>query len=311
MDFIAIDFETADCKNSIPCSLGITLAKNNIIAKRMSFLINPEIQISPYNTRIHGITNEMVNSSPAFPNIWSQIELLFRHYPVVAHNATFDLSVQEKVSDRYNIKLPIITYYCTLELYRINYPKLKGYRLDEICSYFNINLVKHHCCNDDSCAAAELMLRLLNDEQTTIFGHSKDIYEIGNEDHYSSDKTIRENKPANKYCIELPKYERAHTTYDNIETIKFKNSKFVITGDFENYSRLEIQSIIESKGGICTNSVSSKTDYLIVAYQNLNAIKDIKDIKSEKLIKAERLRNDGNKIKIISDNNFLNIIKKG
>lgn len=42
------------------------------------------------------------------------------------------------------------------------------------------------------------------------------------------------------------------------------DKKFVITGSLENYSRDEIKSIIETYGGKCSDSVSKKTDVVIV-----------------------------------------------
>lgn len=313
MDFIAIDFETASGKSSAPCSLGIVLVKNNIINERLSFLINPETSISPYNSKIHGITDNMVTTSPTFPEVWEQIKVFFQHYPVVAHNASFDLSVLEKAAKRYKINLPVIIYYCTLELYRINYPELSDYKLNDICNYFNMDLKNHHCCDDDSCAAAQLMIKLSNNEEAIVYGHTKYTNQNNYDNDYNSDDYIEKEYPESKYnkMFEDPVYEEAHTTYDNMESIQFEDSKFVITGDFEKYSRSDIQNIIESRGGTCSSSVSSKTDYLIVAYQNLKVIKNSEDVKSTKLIKAEELRTSGCKIKIISDENFIEIIERG
>jgi DNA polymerase-3 subunit epsilon len=303
MDFIAIDFETTDIKNRVPCSLGISLVKNNAINKTFSYLINPEMQISPCATKIHGITNQMVSQSPTFPLIWEQIKELVQHYPIVAHNAPFDISVLEKAAKRYNIDLPNLTFYCTLELYKVNYPELKHYSLNELCDNFNITLENHHCCSDDSCAAAQLMIKLASDESTIIFGHAKEKYRRRSENDY-----IEGNITQKHNIFEIPVYEEAHTIYDKVEKINFEGAKFVITGDFKNYSRAEIKKIIEEKGGICNDYVSPKTDYLIVAYQNINVIKNTADIKSKKLMKAEEIRDSGGKIKIISDEDFIDII---
>lgn len=44
----------------------------------------------------------------------------------------------------------------------------------------------------------------------------------------------------------------------------FENKKFVITGSFTKFTREELKEIIESKGGISIDSISSKTNVLIV-----------------------------------------------
>ncbi len=46
--------------------------------------------------------------------------------------------------------------------------------------------------------------------------------------------------------------------------INFINKTFVITGSFDKYSREELKDIIENKGGYTTESVSKKTDIVIV-----------------------------------------------
>ena len=58
-----------------------------------------------------------------------------------------------------------------------------------------------------------------------------------------------------------------NTKYTNeniIENVNFKDKKFVVTGTLENYNRDEIKDVIENNGGVTSESVSSKTDVVIV-----------------------------------------------
>jgi DNA ligase (NAD+) len=48
--------------------------------------------------------------------------------------------------------------------------------------------------------------------------------------------------------------------FDNI----FSDRTFVLTGTLQNFKRSELKSIIESKGGNVTGTVSKKTDVVIV-----------------------------------------------
>ena len=41
MDFVAIDFETANEKRNSACSIGLTVVKNNKIVEEKYFLIKP------------------------------------------------------------------------------------------------------------------------------------------------------------------------------------------------------------------------------------------------------------------------------
>ena len=48
------------------------------------------------------------------------------------------------------------------------------------------------------------------------------------------------------------------------ENENFLDKKFVVTGTLKNYGRDEIKNIIENNGGITSESVSKKTDVVIV-----------------------------------------------
>ncbi|KYO68745.1 NAD-dependent DNA ligase LigA [Thermovenabulum gondwanense] len=73
----------------------------------------------------------------------------------------------------------------------------------------------------------------------------------------------------------------------------FNGLTFVITGTLRNFSRSEIKELIESLGGKVTDSVSKKTDYLIVG--------------EEPGSKFEKARNLGTKI--LNEEQFLELIK--
>ena len=51
---------------------------------------------------------------------------------------------------------------------------------------------------------------------------------------------------------------------DIVENDNFVNKKFVITGTLNNYSRDEVKAIVENNGGTTSESVSKKTDVVIV-----------------------------------------------
>ena len=67
-----------------------------------------------------------------------------------------------------------------------------------------------------------------------------------------------------------PEYARnlgVNMTYNGkkmIEDENFKDKRFVITGSFDNISRDEIKEFIEERGGLTSDSVSKKTDVVLV-----------------------------------------------
>lgn len=74
MNFVAIDFETANEKRNSPCSLGLAVIKDNKVVKEKYWLIRPyEFRFQPMNIMIHGIRPSDVESEPEFDALWPEI----------------------------------------------------------------------------------------------------------------------------------------------------------------------------------------------------------------------------------------------
>lgn len=290
MDFLAIDFETANLNQS-PCSLGLTLVSNQKVVDCKSYLINPKEPFSNSCIKVNGITPETVKNSPEFPAVWEEVQPLFLKYPVVAHNISFDFDVLRKALNKYHLEVPNLELYCTLQLARRNFPEIPKFNLPALCEHFGISLDNHHSCDDDSLACAKLLIRMMTYSDFKLSGFLPAAH-----------------VPSNNAFFDTPEYKESTVEYDDLLSLSFDQKSFVITGDIEGYSREELSQIIIERGGNCKTAVSKKVDFLIVGMQNQKVIKNKFEIKSEKIIKAERLRNEGFPIKIISDEDFLQVL---
>ncbi len=117
MNFVAIDFETANEKRNSPCSIGIVVVKDGKIVEKVHYLIKPkEMRFMPINIGIHGIRPHMVKDELEFDKIWEKIKGYFNNNLVIAHNASFDMSVLRSTLKLYNIKMPSFEYICTMKL---------------------------------------------------------------------------------------------------------------------------------------------------------------------------------------------------
>ena len=105
MNFIAIDFETANEKRASACSLGITVVKNNKIIEEKYWLIKPKpFRFESRNIIIHGIREEDVINEKEFDELWPEIKPYLENNLVIAHNASFDFSVLRNTLDLYNLE---------------------------------------------------------------------------------------------------------------------------------------------------------------------------------------------------------------
>lgn len=159
MDFIAIDFETANPKRYSACSLAITVVKNSEVVDELYSLIKPPTPFSHYNSAIHHIDEHQVKNAPNFLELWDVIDGLFTpNQLVVAHNLAFDKSVLTKTLEYYHQVVPQFLCLDTLKTSRKLLPALNNYKLNTVCDYFNIDLLHHHNALDDSLACANILL---------------------------------------------------------------------------------------------------------------------------------------------------------
>lgn len=292
MDFIALDFETANTRQH-PCSIGLVLVKNDTICEEFQSLIKPWGAFDSYCIRVHGICFRDVAEARIFSEIWDHIEPYFRHFPVVAHNVAFDKSVLEKSVRHYGLAMHRVTYYDTMQLFKYNYPDYSALDISSACASMGVHVENHHNALSDARSAAKLMLCMIADENTSIFPSSiGSIIEQISINQTSFDTNANDEPPE-------PEVVMTKARLDVIDRIDFLNSTFVLTGIFSGYSRDSLKELIISKGGRVVSAVSKKVNYVVAGLQDASVVKDHIGAKSTKILEAEALREEGINIKII------------
>ena len=163
MDFTAIDFETSSSKRTSVCSLGWCVAENGIITERREVLIKPDpFEFNEYNSKINGITPEMVWDKPTFDKYWDELRPYIENKMVIAHNASFDVHVLCTTHNHFEIEIPEISYLCTVELSQKAYPDLPNHKLNSLAEALGIDF-NHHRAYDDAYACAAAFLRIAED----------------------------------------------------------------------------------------------------------------------------------------------------
>ena len=159
MNFTAIDFETANGQRNSACSLGLVRVENGIIIESKDWLISPpEMYFHPMNVSIHGITEEDVMNEPSFNYIWEEVVDYLHGEMVIAHNASFDVSVLRACLETYNIRFPEFDYLCTVQISRNIWPNMPNHKLNTMAYLFNIPL-RHHDALEDTLACAKIAIK--------------------------------------------------------------------------------------------------------------------------------------------------------
>lgn len=159
MNFVAMDFETANGKRYSACSLALTIVRDNKIADEFYTLINPQTDFFWRNVQIHGIHEEDFQDAPTFPEVWQHIKQFYRpEQLVIAHNNSFDNSVLKNTLLHYGIQPPTFQTLDTVKSSRQLIPGLDNYRLNTVCDALQIDLHHHHNALDDAQACANILL---------------------------------------------------------------------------------------------------------------------------------------------------------
>lgn len=161
-NYVVFDVETPNRENNRMSAIGITVVQSGKITKEFYSLVNPETYFDYFNTRLTGISEELVENAPNFFELWQEIEPLMNNGIIVAHNAPFDMGVLKRCLQAYKINWkPYVHYLCTVQVGRKHLPDMP-HKLNDMCEYYNIEL-EHHHAGSDSRACAEILLNYAKD----------------------------------------------------------------------------------------------------------------------------------------------------
>lgn len=298
IDFVAIDFETANTNRDSACSVGLAVIENGKLSKSFNSLICPPVlDFNRFNVQVHGLTEVDVKDSPSFAEIWPHLISLIDNKPLVAHNAAFDMSVLNASAKQAAIKLPNIEYFCTLKLCKDLLPGLHNYRLGTLAKIFGLNL-NHHEAQSDAVACAQIAIRLSGiadsvDHEIVTRG----LQDSSTQVPYEQALQTPTNAP-NPDCMILPANPDG----------RFKDMRFVLTGNMYYLTRNEAIKVIEAQGGKVVSAVSGQTDYVIVGgntWQKYQADEST----TGKLKKALEIQSKSGCIKILPEDVFYKLIE--
>ena len=156
MNFVAIDFETANYSRDSACSIGLVkVSDGKIIDKRVHFIRPPQKEF--VFTYIHGITYKDVAKAQSFGELYPEfLDFFVGADFLAAHNASFDKSVLKACCERYGLVAPSLPFTCTMKLARQSW-NLYPTKLSDVCKHLQIEL-NHHEALSDALACAQIVL---------------------------------------------------------------------------------------------------------------------------------------------------------
>lgn len=154
LDYIAIDFETANQSGNSAISVGLVRYIDGKETDNIYELICPPTDyfVREWTDEIHHLCYNDVKDSPKFPQVWDEKIVPFLDktpgIPLVAHNAKFDMGVIWETCRFYHHKLPGRNYFCSLKISKKVWPKFERHALTFLGEKFGIKYLAHDALED-------------------------------------------------------------------------------------------------------------------------------------------------------------------
>jgi DNA polymerase-3 subunit epsilon len=317
LSFVAIDFETANSRRASACSLGMTKVIDGEITGQKYEIFRPPSgfeDFEPRNISIHGIRPQDVRDKPQFGELWREFEDFRDGLPLVAHNASFDLSVLRAALLASDLEWPELDYVCTMVLSR-NIFELTSHSLLYVAQKANVSWdsSKHHDALYDSEISAKILLSMAISKDATslkdlLKGMNLQPGKLFSDSWYTCRSLNRSN-----YSHHSPGENRLKTT--DIETNTEADPSHplfgkvvVFTGKLYSMPRPDAWKLVAAIGGIPKDGMSKSTNFLVVGEQDPFKMSP-GETQSAKFREAEKLKNAGIDIEVINETDFLAYIE--
>jgi len=287
-NYVVIDIETTGLDPYFDEIVEIAAIKveNNQVQETFQTLVKPNKKIDDFISELTGITNEMVEDAPKIQTALLQFLEFLGDAIILGHNVHFDINFLYDNTKLYFEKDLANDFVDTLRLSRRFFRDVENHKLITLANYFKLSTDGYH--------------RALTDCYITLdlYNKIREYIIIENIDLAKRTKMARGGIIIGDITPTVDAFDENHHLFS-------KNICF--TGKLESMHRREAMQVIVNLGATPQNSVTRKTNFLILG--NLEYSKhSVPDGKSSKLKKAENLILSGQDLEIISENVFLDII---
>ncbi len=308
MDCVAIDFETANASRSSPCAVGVVVVKGGAVSDTFYALIKPQDNLfDPFNISIHGITPEDVADQPEFPAVWEELKSLLESGLVIAHNASFDMSVLRYTLELYGLPFPSIDYTCSWIISQKAWPTLLSYALPIVAEHLGIEFEHHHALSDAT-ASGLIGCRACKEADADTFESLADKLGIQH-GHIMADGYCPASGASRTFggSCKIDVKAITPTAADFDEEHPFFQKVFAFTGTLQSIRRQDAMQQVVDVGGQVGNGVTKETNFLVLGQADFRTFAAGQS-KSSKHRKAEAIKAKGRDIELLSEQDFLQML---
>lgn len=279
-DYTVLDTETTGLSRIDDSIVEVSMAQvsNCKILSESSTLCNPGIPIPPNASKIHGIFDKDVLGCPSSFTVATETLQALNEKLVVGYNISFDLDFLSYSASGSNVGPISLEYIDVMSVAKRAFPGLESYRLEFVAQHLGLSDHQTHRASDD--------VRLCHAVFETCRSKLKSDREKELAERRAQRKAIKAQRQAEFSWSAL------------------LDKNFVFTGDFL-CDREELEGMLEQVGANLRTSVNTKTAFL-VAGDTSHLPEWALD---RKLRAAEALIEKGQDLQIISESEYIDLIK--
>jgi DNA polymerase-3 subunit epsilon len=233
-----------------------------------------------------GITNKMLEDAPSLFVVLPTFIDFVGSDIIVGHNVNFDINFIYDACDSLGLPSFSNDFVDTMRLARRMYKGLPNHKLDTLIDHFSLERRTLHRGLGDCELTAECFQHMIADADAF-----EEAIKVVHRKRYRETHSLKELVAAEGY--------------ENPDSPLF-GKVCVFTGALESFTRKEAAQLVVNIGGIVGDNVTKKTNFLILG--NNDYCQSIKDGKSSKQKKAEKLIAEGADLSIIPESVFLDIL---
>lgn len=177
---IGLDYESTDVDTDVARIVTGTLyvIEPGVEPVKHSWLLDPGVEIPEATTAIHGVTTEQARAEGMSPveALGRMTELLAEHWtpdvPLVAYNASYDLSLYWAEATRHNVATVNLDGRHVVDPLvidrQVDRYRKGGRKLGDVCRHYGIDLINAHTSDADTLATLRLAYKIAQRYPTEV-----------------------------------------------------------------------------------------------------------------------------------------------
>jgi DNA polymerase-3 subunit epsilon len=173
LSYAVVDVETTGTglyRGDRIMEVAVVHVHDGIATTAAEFLVNPQRTISPYVSRLTGITWDMIHEAPTFGDIAERIHDAVDGHVFVAHNARFDWRFLSMELHRVLGRRLGGRQLCTVKFARKLLPHLRRRNLDTLAWHYEVPIIGRHRAGGDARATARILQHMFADARRQDVG---------------------------------------------------------------------------------------------------------------------------------------------